>query len=666
VGRGRDVKPRIHLVLLWHQHQPLYRDPSPTDGRVRFVFPWVRLHAIRDYYSMAAVVAEHAGVHLTINLTPALLLQIQEYAERGATDGALDLTLRPAEELGAEEREELLSSFFDAHWHHQIFPHPRYAELFDQRARRQPFALQDLRDLQMWSNLAWFGQEFRTGKVELVTGHVVAVHELVEQGAGYTSAQIQGMAAEQLEILRAVIPIHDRLQREGQIEVSTTPFYHPILPLLVDIDRATIDRAGTTLPRRFAYPEDAEAQTLAARDFHQRCFGRPALGMWPAEGAVSQSVIPIFARSGARWIATDQGVLARSGRWGYRTEDPNVLCQPYRAEEGEHSIAVFFRDTQLSDRIGFQYANAPNHEHAARDFVEEIKQRFAHAFRGDEEHVLTVALDGENAWSSYPDDGRTFLHALYRLLENDPEIRTVTPAEYLEGNPARGVAAHPLQPLARVHDLFTGSWIDENGSAPGVDLGTWIGEAEENKAWELLGRARDLVARSGATPEANPTVFESLYSAEGSDWFWWLGDDQSSGYDAAFEGLFRAHLSRIYAELGVEPPADLGVSLIPAKVVWTFSHQVLRIGRRDVFVVQTNCPGELAWNIDGTGAKQAPLIPVGGVMAGVARHQISLGTMPAGARELAFRFLCRHKGCDCDGPCCRAETFRVEVVGPSN
>lgn len=656
------MKPRIHLVLLWHQHQPLYLDASGTGHEKTLSYPWVRLHAIRDYYSMAALVAAHPGVHLTINLTPALLLQIQEYAERGATDRALDLTLRPAEELGPEEREEILRTFFDAHWHHQIFPHPRYAELFDQRARRRPFSLQDLRDLQMWSNLAWFGQEFRAGAVELASGHVVTVHELVAQGATYTAAQIRRMADEQIEIMRAVIPIHDRLQRNGQVEISTTPFYHPILPLLVDTDRATIDRAGTTLPRRFAHPADAEAQTIAAHDFHQRCFGNPPRGMWPAEGAVSQSVVPIFARAGVRWIATDQGVLARSGRWGYRTEDPNVLCQPYRAEEGEHAVAVFFRDTQLSDRIGFQYADVGDQEQAARSFVQEIKERFAHAFRGDEERVLTVALDGENAWSSYREDGRTFLHALYRLLENDPEICTVTPGEYLEGNPARGVSPHPLPALARIHDLFTGSWIDENGSAPGVDLGTWIGEAEENRAWELLGRARDLVTRSGARPTTQPAVFEALYAAEGSDWFWWLGDDQSSGYDATFDALFRAHLARIHAELGFEPPADLGVPIIPAKVVWTFAHQVGRIGRQDLLVVQTNCPGVLVWQVDGEGAKSAALTPVGGVMAGVARHQISIGPMPE-ARELTFRFECRHKDCDCSGPCCWPTVYRVKVTG---
>jgi len=227
------------------------------------------------------------------------------------------LTLKPAETLTAEEREQVLSTFFDAHWHNQIFPHPRYKELFVQRRENHSFTVQDLRDLQMWFNLARFGQEFREGKVRLATGEVTSVRRFVEQGRDFSPADIEAMVAEQYKIMRAVVPIHRQLQERGQIEVSTTPFYHPILPLLVDTDRATIDRPGTTHPRRFAHPEDAEAQVRLAVECYQRCFGRPPRGMWPAEGAVSQFVVPSFARHKVHWIATDQGVLTRLGRWGY-------------------------------------------------------------------------------------------------------------------------------------------------------------------------------------------------------------------------------------------------------------------------------------------------------------------------------------------------------------
>ena len=221
-----------------------------------------------------------------------------------------------------------------------------------------------------------------------------------------------------------------------------------------------------------------------------------------------------------RWIATARGVLARSGRYGYNVDNPDVLCQPYRAEEGEHALSVFFRDTQLSDAIGFRYYGYADSERAAGDFVHEIKERFTQRITGDGDRVVTVVLDGENAWGAYREDARPFLYALYGLLERGAEIATVTFAECLEGNPACGLARHPLGEQARVYDLFAGSWIDENASAAGVDLGTWIGEEEEDRGWELLGRARDLGARVGVTPETAPGAFQALYVAEGSDWFW--------------------------------------------------------------------------------------------------------------------------------------------------
>jgi len=322
------VGPKLYLALLWHQHQPIYKDALHPEQAGSYIHPWVRLHTIRDYYSMAALVAVHRGVHLTINLTPSLLCQIEDYVECSATDRALELTLKPAETLNAEEREQVLATFFDAHWRNQIFPHPRYRELFVRQRESRPFAARDLCDLQMWFNLAWFGKEFRDGEVRLATGEVASVSRFVEQRSGFSTADIEAMVAEQYKIMRAVIPIHHQLQEQGQIEVSTTPFYHPILPLLVDTDRATIDRPGAAYSRRFAHPEDAEAQVRLAVKYYRRCFGQPPRGTWPAEGAVSQFVIPFFARHNLRWVATDRGVLARSGRWGYQVDDPDVLASP--------------------------------------------------------------------------------------------------------------------------------------------------------------------------------------------------------------------------------------------------------------------------------------------------------------------------------------------------
>lgn len=449
-------RPKIYLALLWHQHQPVYKDASYPTAKGSYVQPWVRLHAIRDYYSMTALVAEHPGIHVTINLTPSLLKQIEDYLEHGATDRALELTLKPAENLTPAEREHLLSRSFDAHWHNQIFPHPRYKELFTQRTENRAFSFQDLRDLQMWSNLAWFGKEFRDGDVKLATGEVVSVGHLVCKARNFTQADIEAMVEEQYKVMTGIVPLHHALQERGQIEVSTTPYCHPILPLLIDTDRATIDRPGTSYPRRFAHPEDAEAQVRLAVELYHRQFGCAPRGMWPAEGAVSQFAVPFFAAHRVRWIATDRGVLAKSGRWGYGADNPDVLCQPYRAEEGSESISVFFRDTQLSDGIGFHYQDYADYKEAAAAFLREVKERFAWRVAPDKDHVLTVVLDGENAWGAYRNDGRPFLHALYDLLERDGEVQTVTFHEYLDGDLARCVAPHPIEEQTKVYDLFTG------------------------------------------------------------------------------------------------------------------------------------------------------------------------------------------------------------------
>ena len=579
-GRSRDgdvtgpagefvVGPRLYLALLWHQHQPCYRDPSWATPRGSYRLPDVRRHAVRDYYPMAALVAEHPGVHLTINLTPVLLSQIEDYVERGATDRALELTRTPAETLDDVERAELLATFFDANPETQIAPHCRYAELWQRARAAMPFTVQDLRDLQMWANLAWFAQEYRDGEVELVTGEVVSVQRFVRRERGFTAADIEEMLTEQYKIMRAVIPIHRQLQRAGQIEVATTPYFHPVLPLLVDSDCATLDRPGTFLPPRFAHPEDADAQVRLAVDHYERWFGRPPRGMWPAEGAVSQSVVPYFARHGVRWIASDHDVLARSGRWGYRADQPDVLCQPYLATEGDDTVTIVFRDGWLSDHIGFHYQHYADYEQAAREFLEQLHQRYARPLDGPGDRLLLVALDGENAWSAYREDARPFLHALYALLERDREVVTVTVAEYLDGNAARRISPHPPESLARVHDLFTGSWADEAGSAAGVDLGTWIGEPDENDAWALLSRVREDLVRSGATPANAPVAWQALYTAEGSDWFWWLGSDQSSAQEPELDALFHAHLQQVYRALGQAAPPAVAPHTPPATVVWT-------------------------------------------------------------------------------------------------
>lgn len=660
---GFTVGPKLHIALLWHMHQPLYKDLSSARQQGAYRVPWVRLHAIRDYYAMAALVAQHPAVHVTINLVPSLLWQIEDYVEHGATDRALDLTLKPSATLTAGETAFILHEFFSAHWHHQIFPYPRYQRLFQRRIDGERFSVQDLDDLKMWFNLCWFAPEFQQGAVPLADGSRASVQEFMAKGEGFSQADIERMVAEQYKILRNVIPLHRALQEQGQIEISTTPFYHPILPLLLDTDQATIDRDGATRPARFAWPEDARAQVARAIGHYREKFGRAPRGMWPAEGAVNQAASALFAEAGIEWIATDQGVLARSGRFGYRTDDPDVLCRPYRV--AGQDLAVFFRDTPLSDRIGFHYQGYPDAEHAAGDFILDIKERFAQRVDDPSNRVLAIILDGENAWGAYPEAARPFLHALYRQLGADPEIRTVTFSEYLAGNPARHVPAHPASSLTEVHDLFCGSWIDELGSRPGVDLGTWIGEPEENQAWELLGGARRALAGSGATPASRPAAFEALYAAEASDWFWWYGEDQDSGQDEAFDDLFRTHLKNIYRGLDQAVPRRLSRHIVPHGVVWSFEYPVAAIQPGDRFVIQTHCRGVVTWGINGGPPLSGQaLAPVGGAMAGTRRHRLVLGPFDSTVHSVDFVFRCTEPGCDGRDLCCRQRPQAVRIETP--
>lgn len=651
------VGPKLHLALMWHMHQPAYA----CDGE-SYAMPWVRLHALRDYYTMAALVAEQPQLRVTFNLTPILLAQLDAYARGTATDRALELLRTEAAALSGADRAELLGTFFDASWHQQIFIHERYRELFDMRATGQAFTLQDLRDLQVWFHLAWFSAPFRDGVVELATGERASVRRLVEKQRGFTTADLAELLDQQQRVLRAIVPLYRTLHARGQIEIATSPYYHPIVPLVMNTDDATIDRRESSYPPRYAWPEDAAAHIDRAIATYRDAFGTAPAGMWPPEGAVSQHSLPLYGRAGLRWIASDRGVLARSGRWGYAVHDPDVATRAWRAVEGDAELAMFFRDTDLSDAIGFRYGPWGDAEAAAADFVAQVRRWLVERWDAAGDRIVTVILDGENAWGEYSNGGVPFLRALYRrLAELDHEIRTVTFRGWLDGEPARGIAPHPIPSLSRVHDLFTGSWIDEAGSAPGVDLGTWIGEHEENRAWELLGAARTRVAACGEPPP--PAAIDAILAAEGSDWCWWYGDDQHTEHEPLFDQLFRGHLAAAYRACGDVPPAELAEPLIAPELVWTFTRPLAAVPPGVRLVIRTHCPGMLRWRVGDRPEIEEPLVAVAGVMAGASCYQKTLGPFSPDARRLRFSFECRHVACP-GGPCCMLGTRELEIAGP--
>jgi alpha-amylase/alpha-mannosidase (GH57 family) len=539
-------EPVISVLFLWHQHQPFYKDPLSN----RYELPWVRLHATKDYYDMVALLDEFPRIKANFNLVPSLLAQLDDYAAGTAQDPFIEVTLKEAAALTEADRLFLLEHFFMANWDRMIEPYPRYRELLDKRGRRaspedlkrtqQYFKEQDWRDLQVWFNLVWFDPLWREKDS--------FIRDLFEKGTNFSEADKRQLVDRQANICGLVASKHRELAERGQIEITATPFYHPILPLLCDTDEAKMAMPRMASPKqRFSHPEDARLQIERALDDHEKRFGRRPRGMWPSEGSVSTAVAGLFAELGVQWVATDEAVLANSMGMGFQRDD---LYRPYKLICGDKHLSFFFRDHELSDAIGFVYAGWKP-EQAADDFIHRlhrIRDRLKAREGGNlRPHVIPVILDGENCWEYYEKDGLPFLRHLYKRLSEDPLITTVTGQDYLERH-SDSVAVLPK--------LWSGSWINSN-------FGIWIGHDEDNRAWDFLNRTRQYLTLKlqlqpeSATSPAAKAAWEAILIAEGSDWCWWYGDDHSSANDATFDYLFRKHLMNVYTLMGDNPPEDL-------------------------------------------------------------------------------------------------------------
>ncbi|NLF06760.1 MAG: alpha-amylase/alpha-mannosidase [Pirellulaceae bacterium] len=538
----------IALAFFWHQHQPYYPDDVAGENPM----PWVRLHGTKDYWGMAMLLKEAPEMHATINLVPSLLRQLAAYTDDGRADAHLRVSRLPADGLNEEDMNYLLDNFFMVHPDQMIRPYPRYFELYKKRGisvdtaekSRKRFSKKDVIDLQCWSNLAWIHPLAFEQDKELA--------EFREKGRGWTEKEKQWLLDRQMQLLREVVPLHRELMERGQIELTTTPFYHPILPLLYDKRLARRAMPNVALPARLeGYSEDAREHVRRAVEHHEKVFGQKPRGMWPSEGSVCQGIIPIIAEAGIQWIATDEEILssstdgwvARDGN-GY-LRNPEMLYRPWRVEEQGQSLQIVFRDHAMSDQIGFHYQRYPA-EQAVDDFIGKL-EAIGSATGGNAGHrptLVSVILDGENCWEYYPNAGVDFLRGVYRRVVRHPKISPVRIGDYLDRHPA-------TDKLGR---LFPGSWIQHN-------FGIWIGHPECNRAWDLLFETRQyLVAQ--AEKKAKPAeqlarAWDELFIAEGSDWFWWFGDSHHSAQDCLFDRLFRKHLQNVYIALGDQPPSEL-------------------------------------------------------------------------------------------------------------
>lgn len=526
-------------------HQPVYQ-LTPTGD---YLMPWVRLHAVKDYLDMVLILEKFPKIKLNFNLVPVLLDSLIDYGENDLHDIHSRLTITDVEDLTADDKEFIINNFFDANFHSMVLPSEEYNRLY-QKYQLNPendinmFSNQEYSDLMALFNLAWFDPIYKNIYPEL--------KKLIKKGKDYTTEDRIKIIDIQRDIIRKIIPTYKKFSDEGRIEITTSPYYHPILPILLDI-KSIKKSSENDLPTNLKMELDAKMQTEMALDRMENIFGKRPRGIWPSEHCISSKELGLFKELGVDWTISDEGILSNSINFefvrdfrGY-LEDPYHLLKSYKYKDD--GVNIIFRDSVIPNLIGFEYPNHPA-ESAANDLYDRIKVAQSKLLSSpDENHLITIAMDGENCWENYTADGSTFLSTIYSLIENDPSLETVLISDYLDKDIQK-----PLNKIS------SGSWVNRN-------FKLWIDEPLKNLAWTYLKQVRDDFSAYVKQNPLNPNIEAArreLFICEGSDWFWWYGEPNDSGRDNIFDYIFREHLKNIYLFLGLEVPQYLDTPLLSA------------------------------------------------------------------------------------------------------
>ncbi len=515
----------LYLAFIYHMHQPYYKNLLTGESPL----PWVRLHGIKDYLDMVEILSNYPKIKQVFNMVPSLLEQIEDYTKGQVKDKFLELSYKETSALTPQDKQFLLDNFFMINKERVISLFPRYYELYFKKEAKKEFNTQDYLDLQVYFNLSWFDPSFRDNIPEL--------KKITAKARFFTEEDKRAALDSQIKILSRIIPTYKEFAEKGQIEVTLSPYYHPILPLLFNTQIAREANKKSVLPQpAFSYPQDAKAQIDTAVSFYQEKFATRPQGMWPSEEGVSEHILPFIMESGINWIVTDEAILFKSLK--KKKRDTETLYQPHLLKREEGTLSIVFCDRNLSDLIGFAYQGCKT-EDAVNNFMHHLKN-IASAFK-DQDILVTVAMDGENAWEYYTHDGHDFLELLYQRLSEADFLKTTTVSEYLRSHPAK----------SEIKRLAAGSWIYG-------EFSKWINNPVKNKAWEYLGLARKewTQALNSKTPALDEKTlklaWKQIYVAEGSDWFWWYGDNEMN-----FDSLFRMHLSNFYTLINKDVPGYL-------------------------------------------------------------------------------------------------------------
>ena len=531
---------KLSIAFYWHMHQPVYQLTPDGD----YIMPWVRLHAVKDYLDMVEILEKFKRLRLNFNLVPVLLDSIIDYANHDAHDIHSRLTVMPIEMLTDDAKLFIINNFFDANYQSMILPYEEYKRLYykiqtHSDAGIDIFTDQEYSDLMALFNIAWIDPVYRNKYPEL--------KKLIKKGKNYTLEDRINIIEIHREIIKQIIPTYKKYLNEGRIEITTSPYYHPILPIL--LDNKNIKKTTDDAPQVLKTYLDGKMQTKMALDRIEEIFGKRPKGIWPSEHCVSPKTLHMFTNLGIDWTISDEGILSDSINFEFirdfkgHLEDPYHLVKSYNYNIKDKDIKIIFRDSTIPNLISFEY---PNHNPiaAASDLYDKIKVIQSKLLSSpDSNHMLTIAMDGENCWENYLEDGLSFLKTIYTLIEEDETLETVLISEYL----AKETSHKPLEKLS------SGSWINRN-------FKLWIDEPLKNLAWNYLKRVRDDFSKYVKKNPLNPHIKEArkeLFICEGSDWFWWYGEPNDSGRDNIFDYIFREHLKNIYLYLGMKVPEYL-------------------------------------------------------------------------------------------------------------
>lgn len=502
----------LNLCFFWHMHQPDYRG---SDGVMKM--PWVFLHAIKDYYEMPWLVSQYPGLKATFNITAPLIEQINLYSDPLKYDYFLSLLKPHPSQLDDSSRKWLIKICKSTQYETMVMPLARFAVLY----QKDDFSDEEFIELETLFLLSWCGNYLRQENQ--------LIKRFIQRGNGFTQAEKTELLYCLCDFVATILPFYTDLQNAGVISISTTPYNHPILPLLIDMENAKRANNHTALPDNpISLKEDAIEQVKRSIDLYEKTFGKAPTGFWPAEGAVDEASVAIYKAHKLHWIATDESILFKS----LGSEERHALYKPYRFD----GVTMGFRDHGLSDLIGFTYRFKPAFD-ATEHFLHVLEQ----IAKEHDDPTVFVILDGENAWEFFENNGYGFFTTLYKNLAKTAWCKTLTMDEMSN-----------LTNIEELNSLAPGSWINGN-------FDTWSGHQEKNRAWELIYQTRrDVDNFTGViSADVSQKIKHHFLASECSDWFWWYGDDHVTEFAYEFDELFREHLITIYRLLGLQPPLDL-------------------------------------------------------------------------------------------------------------